>query len=266
MPAPPRSPDRPPRLRRARILPAALAVFAIVVGVPLIVKAALGGSALWLVVHDLCVRDMRLTGRPAPCAKVELDPGYAVVEVLDLPTEVIVVPTARITGIEDPRLLAPGAPNYWKLAWANRGWLERRAGRPLARQDVGLVVNSAYGRSQDQLHIHIDCLRADVVARLAAHAGAITPTWRRLDVPLFHRRYAARWLSEAELDVEDPFRLLAALPAARADMGSQTLVMVGAVSPAGEPGFVLLNDAADPQGRSSGHGEMLLDHGCAGRR
>ncbi len=34
-------------------------------------------------------------------------------------------------------------------------------------------VNSIYGRSQDQLHIHIDCIKPAVGAALHAHASAI---------------------------------------------------------------------------------------------
>ena len=39
-----------------------------------------------------------------------------------------------------------------------------------------LELNSAASRTQNELHIHIDCVRADVHEALAAHAGHIGAT------------------------------------------------------------------------------------------
>ena len=38
----------------------------------------------------------------------------------------------------------------------------------MPRDDISLAVNSVYGRSQNQLHIHIDCVRSDVRNALRA--------------------------------------------------------------------------------------------------
>jgi CDP-diacylglycerol pyrophosphatase len=240
-----------------------VAVLAVVASAAPVVGGAADSGALWRVVHGLCVAHMRLDGHPAPCSKVDLFAGYAILKDRAGATQWLLVPTARLTGIEDPRLLAPETPNYWELSWENRGLLEQRAQRPLAREEIGLAVNSLHGRSQNQLHIHIDCVRADVVADLATRRDRIGPEWRPLDVELAGRRYLARWISEADLAANDPFRLAAEMPAARADMGRQTLVLIGAASRAGEPGFVLLNDQADADTGDRGHGEDLLDHACA---
>jgi CDP-diacylglycerol pyrophosphatase len=57
----------------------------------------------------------------------------------------------------------------------------------------------------------------------------------------------------------DPFTLLAdGLEGARAGMGLQTLVVVGATDPAGRPGFVILTDRADAD--TGAGGEELQDH------
>ena len=225
--------------------------------------AAGNGMALWRVVHDMCVPDARLTGHPAPCAKVDVARGYAIVKDLQHPTQLLLVPTARITGVEDPRLQDPDEPNYWMLAWENRSLVERRARRPLPREQVGLVVNSAYARTQSQLHIHIDCLRADVAQALADHLQEIGPQWRPLKLDLAGRWYLARWIPESELATRDPFKLLADYPD-RAEMARQTLVLAGASSADRGPGFVLLTDQWDTATGDGGHGEDLLDHGCRG--
>jgi CDP-diacylglycerol pyrophosphatase len=150
---------------------------------------------------------------------VDQDRGYAILKDLEHPTQFILVPTARVTGIEDPKLLAPDAPNYWELSWENRHLLERRIGRPLPREAIGLAVNSIYGRSQDQLHIHIDCVRPDVARSVAAQRDRIGHEWRPLAANLAGGRYFVRWISEKDLAANDPFKLLAELPSARADMG-----------------------------------------------
>jgi CDP-diacylglycerol pyrophosphatase len=253
------------RFRRVRRVGAAAFAFLVLLASARPLASAAGaGDALWRVVHNLCVPDSRLAGAAAPCTKVDLGRGYAIIGDLQHPTQVLLVPTARITGIEDPKLIEPGAPNYWALAWDNRDLVERRVGRSLARADVGLVVNSVYGRTQNQLHIHLDCLRTDVAQDLATHIHWVGETWRPLDVDLAGRRYWARWLPGADLSAKDPFKLLAELPSARADMGRQTLVMVGAVSPEGEAGFILLDHSADSASADRAEGEELLDHSCSG--
>ena len=88
-------------------------------------------------------------------------------------TQFLLIPTARIDGIESPQIVAADAPNYFADAWRARSFAEQRAGRGLPRDWMSLAINSADARSQDQLHIHIDCVRADVQETLAAHADDI---------------------------------------------------------------------------------------------
>jgi CDP-diacylglycerol pyrophosphatase len=63
----------------------------------------------------------------------------------------LVIPRARISGVEDPRR----PDDIWGIAWAT-------ARKRIADDDaIALVVNPAMLRSQDQLHIHIVRLRSD---------------------------------------------------------------------------------------------------------
>ena len=221
-------------------------------------------NALWHVVHDLCVVDMRVSGHPAPCLMVDRRHGWAALKDLRGKTQVLLIPTRKVTGIESPKLLEPGGPNYWRAAWDARRFFEKRAGREVPREDVGLAINSMFGRSQDQLHIHIDCVRADVIAALAAHADEIGTDWAPLGVDLAGKRYRARRLEGADLDGRDPFKLLAAeSPDVRADMGRQTLAMIGATFAAGRPGFILLAATGNTPENPDGASEALLDHDCA---
>lgn len=221
-------------------------------------------NALWRVVHDLCVTDMKATGLPAPCAKVDLAAGYVVLKDMRGATQYLVIPTARVAGIESPAVLAPDAPNYWQDAWDARRLIEKRVGHAVPREDVALAVNSVYGRSQNQLHIHIDCVKPQVKAVLAERLAAIGPDWTPLSPRLLGHRYRVRWLEGEDLGANDPFKLLAqGVPSAAADMAGETLVVIGARRSDGAPGFVLLSRHAVPAVGDGAAGEELMDHGCA---
>jgi CDP-diacylglycerol pyrophosphatase len=222
-------------------------------------------NALWHVVHDLCVPAMKVTGLPGPCSKVDLAGGYAVLKDIRGDTQLLLIPTDRVTGIEDPKLLEPGSPNYWQAAWDALPIFETRTGgRPVARGDVALAINSLYGRTQNQLHIHIDCVRPTVQRILADNQSRIGEHWSDLDVPLTGHHYRVRRLMGADFGTRDPFRLLAdADPGARADMGRQTLVAIGMTFADGRPGFILLDDHAGLAPLDRAAGEELQDHSCA---
>lgn len=223
-------------------------------------------DALWKIVHGRCVPDKRLNNDPAPCAAVSLvggeTQGYAILKDIRGATQFLLIPTARIKGIESPELRATEAPNYFAAAWAARTAMDAVLHRPVPREDVGLAVNSPHARSQEQLHIHIDCLRADVVAALRADEASITPAWAPLPTPLAGHTYRARFLSEAALKTSNPFKLLE-VDVGAAAMAQQTLVLAGAVASDGQPGFVLLADHFDPATGDRAGGETLQDHDCA---
>jgi CDP-diacylglycerol pyrophosphatase len=218
-------------------------------------------DALWKIVGGRCVPGQVERGSPAPCVAVSLADGTAVLKDIRGETQFLLIPTAKIQGIESAEILAPGSPNYFAAAWAVRTAVEGVLHRTVPREDLGLAINSRHSRSQEQLHIHVDCLRADVVAALRAEMGAIGPGWAPLPQPLLGHPYRARWLADGELSTTDPFKLLAADVGAAA-MGEQTLVVAGAVAADGSPGFVLLADRYDPAIGDRAGGEELQDHGC----
>jgi CDP-diacylglycerol pyrophosphatase len=219
---------------------------------------------LWRIVQ-LCVADQKKDGRPRPCSYVSTDGpgGYAVLEDPLSRAQVLVMPTAPISGIESPALLRDGAPNYLEDAWRSRAFVFRRLRQKLPRDAVGLAVNSSPDRSQDQLHIHVDCLRPGVRQKVDAHVDAIGTTWKRLGFALAGRRYFARRVESPDLHGAYPFKLLADWVNANGGaMWRETLVVIGATFANHRDGFVLLADTADPPHGNPGHGEYLLDHAC----
>ena len=245
-----------------RTLAGRLLVLAAFVLAPATLKAA-NPDALWNIVHGQCVPAERGGSGPAPCSLVDLKDGYAVLKDIRGVTQFLLIPTAKVTGIEDPQILALGAPNYREAAWQARIFMAERAGRAVPREDVGLAINSVHGRSQNQLHIHIDCLSASAKQALAQAAGRIGGVWSALAQSLSGHFYLAMRVEAPDLATIDPFRLVAdGIPSAAADMGNQTIVVAGAVLADGKPGFYILDDRADPTQGDRGSGEELLDHEC----
>ena len=220
-------------------------------------------DALWKIVHQRCVPDQQQHGEPAPCALVDLAAGegrgYAVLKDRNGPNQYLLIPTAQVSGIESAAVLAADAPPYFAEAWRARSFVEHAAQHPLPREALGLAINSRYGRSQNQLHIHIDCLKSEVRDALHAHLGEVGAHWALLDVPLAGRRYRAMRISEAAFDQANPFALLAD----STGMARHTLVVAGATFEDQTPGFILLDDSADLWRLDRGHGEDLQSHSCS---
>jgi CDP-diacylglycerol pyrophosphatase len=225
-------------------------------------------NALWQIVHDKCVPDQTQHGDPKPCAEVNLGhggaSGYAILKDIRGATQFLLIPTERVGGIESVSLLSPGSPNYFADAWAARGFVERVLSHPMPRDTISLAINSQFARSQNQLHIHIDCIRADVRAMLLRERAAIGRHWAPLGLALAGHRYRAMLVAGTTLAGHNPFKLLArGIPGAVADMGHYTLVVVGMTFADRKPGFVVLADHADPAHGDNAGGEELQDHACA---
>ena len=218
-------------------------------------------SALWNIVAGQCVPNQVAHDDPAPCASVDLGAGSAVLKDLVGETQFLLIPTERSSGIDDPAILAPAAPNYFAAAWRAKSFVDERAGVELPRQWMSLAINSAYARSQNQLHIHVDCVRPDVHDALTRYGSAVGPAWAPFPVELAGHRYDAMSVAGDDLAQADPFDLLAdGVAGAREDMASRTLVVVGSEDASGRPGFVILTDRADASTGDLAEGEELQDH------
>ncbi len=225
------------------------------------------GQVLWHIVHDQCVPDQQRNARPAPCIEVSVaqgvDHGYAVLKDRHGDEQYLVMPTVLIAGIEDAQLLAPGAENYFADAWRARTHVEALIGKPTPRKVMAVSVNSPYGRSQDLLHLHVDCLTPANAAAIAAAAPHLERQWSHAPLTLEGHPYYAMRL-DGEALAANPFRVLAGgMPGAAKDMAAWTLVLAGATYPDGKPGFVLLAGRADPAHGDDASGEELQDHECA---
>lgn len=222
-------------------------------------------NLLWNIVNFKCLRHLTKSEAPIPCDSVDVskgwDRGVAFLKDFDGVGRMLAIPTHRVSGIEDPALLTPEEPNYFASAWGARGDVAFRLRQGLPREAVAITVNSMVSRSQDQLHLRIDCVDKDIAAVLASYNGALDTQWRVMTVDLKGRRYWARKLELDDLSDVSPFRLLAdGIDGAKTEMGLWSVAAVGA-NFSGKPGFILLADRAEPTG--GGHAEDLQDRDCA---
>jgi CDP-diacylglycerol pyrophosphatase len=246
---------------------ALVGVLALAGGCSIIPASAADPSALWNIVNGQCVPHERTLHEPGECAEVVFehgDAGYAVLKDIRGRSQYLLIPTTRIGGMEDPQIIAPDALNYFADAWGARHFTAAKLGGTQPRDVIVLAINSYWGRSQNQLHIHIDCIRSDVRAALAANLDKVGTDWAPFPVPLVGHQYQAIRINGADLGSTNPFRVLADKePGAAKDMAAHTLVLVGETFANGEEGFVLLDDHADLARGDRGSGEELQDHSCA---
>jgi CDP-diacylglycerol pyrophosphatase len=211
-------------------------------------------NALREIVQGQCLPHWRDQRSAVPCLEVHLDDaadlGYAVLADRKGGAHFLLIPTQTISGIESPALEAPDSQSYFQAAWRAHERLDGVIGRPVPPAFVGLAVNPLHARGQDQLHIHIECLRPDVHDTLAGQAAHLSSSWS--PVTLGGANYWARTLS-GDLAADDPFKLLASHPPeAGRGMTDYTLVVTGTPS----RGFLMLAS-------SNAAGELLLDSTCA---
>jgi CDP-diacylglycerol pyrophosphatase len=224
-------------------------------------------NTLWEVVHNLCVPGQSEYHDPRPCLQVDLnggvENGFAIVRDPRGGTQFLLIPTARISGIESPIVRGPYAPNYFAAAWEVRTYIDEALHRTLPRDGIGLAINSAMSRSQDQLHIHFSCIRAETLEALHKNEGSIGDRWALLNVSFFGHYYMAMWVPGEHLSPYNPFKLLAErLPDATRAMGNRTLVVAGLTRSDGTKGFVILEDQVNRESGDLAFGEELLDHDC----
>lgn len=220
-------------------------------------------DALWKIVHRNCEPAAEAGKGSGVCARVDPAAGWALLKdnSPNKPQQYLLIPTARVTGIEDPAVLAANAPDWFADAWAGRDLVAQRLGHPLDRGWVMLAINSPTARSQMQLHIHVGCVRPDVRAQLAARAGMAPDIWSAPDFLYGKHPYRVMRILGRGLGHPTPFERLAELPTARADMGGFSLAVVGARFGTG-PGFFLLATAANPERGNPAGAEELLAPAC----
>lgn len=218
-----------------------------------------GRDALRQVVQNQCLQNWRQHKDPSPCERIWLSspqpdsPGYAVLEDRRGGAHYLLIPLQTFSGTESGELLDPELPNYFSQAWNARDLLDAYVGHAVPRTAVGLALDTPRARDQDQFHIHIECLRPEVLDALHASAAQITGKWSPITV--IGSTYQARRIADPNLEATRPFELVAQLsPDAKHHLENYTVLISGMQYPDGA-GFVILTSTGPTAG-------LMLDPGC----
>lgn len=193
------------------------------------------------------------------CAFANANAGYAILKDRRGESQLLLVATHRRWGMEDPNIEKRDEPNYFEEAWDARRCVATPNGSPAPDSEISLAINSKFGRSDGQLHIHIDLLKPGIADELherfpqvhSSHPGA---TGRERDVLTF----SGHPYSIAHYETLHGHNLFADLQKHLApgdEMANHTIVVIS--DPAG--GFFVLTDRAHGLDRASGE-ELQIDH------
>jgi CDP-diacylglycerol pyrophosphatase len=190
---------------------------------------------------------------------VDEQAGFVVLKDRNGPLQYLLMPSGKITGIESPQVLRPDSANFFVLAWQARHFMADKRGKPIDDANISLAINSEYGRTQNQLHIHISCLQPAVKTRLAELEGDFSEQWQPLPGGLLGHDYLARRASAAELKQLGAFRLLAqGVEGSSENMGSYGMAMTAL--PGGD--FLLLAVKRNLWQLNLASAEEIQDHSC----
>ncbi|NVZ23446.1 CDP-diacylglycerol diphosphatase [Pseudomonas costantinii] len=216
-------------------------------------------DALWHIVSQQCVPNQQQQHKPDPCLAVDLEHGFTLLKDRNGPVHDLLIPVNKVTGIEEAALGSQLLPHYFAQAWQHRNVLSDGLNKAIPDQFVSVAINSRYGRTQNQLHVHIACLRPAVFAALNQQSTTLDEQWRVLPTRLMGHTYSARTLPAADVDALDPFALLREYVQARGDSMSQYGLLM---TPRADGRLVLLTTHLAPGELNRGSAEELQDPHC----
>jgi CDP-diacylglycerol pyrophosphatase len=213
----------------------------------------LARDALWTVVRT-CESAKASVGLSLPCLDVRDSPDGYRVALLRPPfprTHLLVVPLARMPGIESPELRGRAGGAYLAMAWDARNIARGDLG-PIPWASAGMAINSAGNRSQDQLHVHVDCLTQQAKSNLTRAGGSVGKEWKVL-----WRGVWARLVRGEDLRAADPLGpMIERLPLGPIGRSGLNFGVAGVEWSRGQKGYILLASKTMSF-------ERLLDSGCA---
>lgn len=213
---------------------------------------------LWKIVNEQCVPNQREHNDPAPCRLVDLRNGFVVLKDRNGPLQYLLLPVEKISGIESPELLNPATPNFVAEAWRSRHYMEQIHGQKINDAAFALSVNSLRGRTQNQLHVHISCLRPDIRQQLNALDKSLTAVWQTHQ--LGEHVYQMRAATRDEIKRMSPFlRVANEIPGAREEMHKYGI----AVASLSNGRRVLMVIKRNLLMMNNASAEELQDHSCA---
>lgn len=217
-------------------------------------------DSLWKHVQERCLMPERVLH--ADCAVVDRERGLVLYKDAIGPSHYLVIPDHKVTGVDDPALWDDDKTrNQWAFGWEARDIVSKAIGKRVPDNLVGLAVNSRASRSQDQLHIHLDCISEAARAFVAGNAGKASEGWgefrfqgkpvRAVLIPSPDNTLRFNAFDAVRTSLPEPERV--------ADRG---VFVTYVARPDGPSGFMVVDQPVDGASGSTGHASDFLDRAC----
>ena len=213
---------------------------------------------LWKEIGGVCVPAYKAEDVYGPCAMVNLDHDYAIYKTNNDPYQYLLIPTGKVTGIEDVKLQQATEPNRFYDAWQSRGFMTQQLNKPIKEHMIALAVNAANARTQDQLHVHISCLSPEarkIIARMPVRQ--LNGAWSDAPVEIGAYRYFYKKLSLDELKKQNLF--IAVKEIVDREKGVLAYTGIGLVNLDPDNFLLLAGIGTEQRGVAA---ERLQDHRC----
>lgn len=217
-------------------------------------------DGLWRNVQARCLTP----GAPhhPDCVVVDREKGLVLYKDAIGRSHFLVIPDHRVTGVEERGVWEDGGANPWAFGWDARRFVGQARGRPLPDGILGLAINAKAARSQEQMHIHLDCISRDArdfVAGASARIGTAWTALRFMGKPV----QAVFVPSPGAAMPVNPFLLIKQRLGEAASVVPDRGVFVTYVADAaGTGGFVIVDQPVDREAGSNGHASDFLDRQC----
>ena len=207
-------------------------------------------NTLWSLAQ-CCAKD--LSGN-STCVLYDAKDEYVIVKdnAPEKPDAYLIIPTVPVTGIEDPKIFGLPFLDFWQDGWLRS---QKYPGRP--GSETALAINSKYGRSQNQLHIHISCVLPDVSKTLqSTDVPAYPAPPVKLHLGTHGNIYAAVKVTGLT-GQNSPFNVVESFPGVKGHMAEQSIAVIGSLNPSEYYVVDTYRNGSNP-----GHAEELLDQTC----
>lgn len=231
-----------------------------------VVGALSGGrDGLWRNVQQRCLAGA--TASHPDCAQVDRSRELVLYKDAIGTSHYLVIPARPVTGVDDGKAWDGTGANPWAFGWEARGIVGQSLGKAVPDDMLGLAVNSQASRSQDQLHIHLDCISAAARAFVNGASGPIGTDWTslRFDGKPVHARFIP---AAAPVLSADPFALVGgradepAASRASALPPDRGIFVTYGRDRQGRPGFFVVDQPVHAAAGSNGHASDFLDRRC----
>ncbi|MFP3019468.1 MAG: CDP-diacylglycerol diphosphatase [Arsenophonus sp.] len=177
----------------------------------------INSDKLWKTINQQCIPQFKTGILESPCIKVDEKQRYIIYKDRNGVLHNLLLPLDRISGIESSILQQKKTKNYFLLAWKNRKLFIKSEDKSFNEEFLSLAINSKYGRTQEQLHIHIACLKPEVFQIIKDNENYITNSWKPLKKKINNHQYIAIKIPFSNIDKISPFNYIKKYAAEQGD-------------------------------------------------